>query len=61
MIFIELKDWVTLKEAAEIAEIKPDTLRSYINRNEVIPEVKRIKIGRQWFINREWLEEKYGK
>lgn len=53
--------WKTTLQVEEEYEIKADTLRSYLNRKQVIPEGKDIKVGKQWFISRDWLDEKYKK
>lgn len=58
---MELKKWMTINELSEKYGVVPATIRNYIKRNQVIPEKKRIKIGRQWFIDRKFAEEKWGK
>lgn len=52
---------LTLNEINERYGIKPDTIRSYIARGEVIPKDKIVKIGRQWFIDSVFAAEKWGK
>ncbi len=54
-----MDNWLTLREAEELTGIKHNTFGSYITREKVIPENKRIKKGNMWLIDREWLEEKY--
>lgn len=55
-----LKDYMTLKEVEEKYDVRADTLRSYITRKQVIPPDQIIKVGKIWYINREWIENKYG-
>lgn len=55
------KSYITLKDAGKEYDVKADTLRSYITRKQVIPEGKAVKLGRQWFISREWMDENYEK
>ena len=54
------RNLLTLNEVQERYGIKPDTIRSYITRGEVIPQDKLIKIGRQWFIDSVFASEKWG-
>jgi len=58
---MKLEDFMTLAEIGKDYKVKPATLRSYISRGQVIPEDKRIKIGETWLIDREFVEEKWGK
>ena len=51
---------LTLNEVQEQFGVKPDTIRSYITRGEVIPQDKIVKIGRQWFIDSVFASEKWG-
>ena len=55
------RNLLTLNEVQERYGIKPDTIRSYITRGEVIPQDKIVKIGRQWFIDSVFAAEKWGK
>lgn len=57
---MRLEDYMTLKEIEESFGVKSDTLRNYIKRNQVIPKEKIIKVGRQWFIERIFANEKWG-
>lgn len=50
----------TTSEIKEKFDISPATLRAYISRDKVIPEDKRIKIGRQWYIEKEFAENLWG-
>ena len=50
----------TTSEIKEKFGISPGTIRTYIMRNTVIPEDKRIKIGRQWYVEREFAENLWG-
>lgn len=58
---MNIKDyWLSLKEVEENYEgIKAVTLRSYIFRNQVIPEDCYTKIGGAWIIKKEWVDKKY--
>lgn len=58
---MNLNKALTLLQVSEQYNIKRNTLLSYISRNQVIPEDKKIKIGNQWFIDRDFAEEKWGK
>lgn len=57
---MKFEDYMTLKEIEESFGVKADTIRNYINRDQVIPKEKIIKIGRQWFIDRNFATEKWG-
>lgn len=50
----------TTSEIKEKYGISPGTIRTYIMRDEVIPEDKRIKIGRQWYIEKEFADKLWG-
>lgn len=55
-----MRDWMTFKEVEEAYNIKADNLRSYINHGRgKIPDDAIDKIGRQWFIKRDWVEKNY--
>lgn len=53
--------FMTLKEIEETYGVKKNTLKAYLTRGEVIPDDKKIKIGNQWFIEREFSEKKWKK
>lgn len=57
---MDLTKLITLKEIEEKYGVKPATIRSYVNREKVIPEDKILKIGSLWFIDRAFAEEKWG-
>lgn len=50
----------TTSEIKEKYDISPGTIRTYIMRDEVIPEDKRIKIGRQWYIEKDFADKLWG-
>lgn len=58
----KFKDFfMTLKEIEEKYGVKKSTVKAYLTRGEVIPNDKKIKIGNQWFTEREFAENKWGK
>ena len=50
----------TTSEIKEKVGISPGTIRTYVMRDEVIPEDKRIKSGRQWYIEKEFADRLWG-
>lgn len=57
---MKLEDYFTLKQLEEAYGIKPSTIRNYIMRDQVVPEGKAIKVGYQWFVEKNFAEEKWG-
>lgn len=56
---MDMSDLMTLKEIEAKYGVKTRTVQSYITRDQVIPSDKKIKIGRQWFVDRKFAEEKW--
>ena len=57
---MRLDDYLTLKQVEEAYSIKPSTIRNYMMRDQVVPEGKAIKVGNQWFVEKNFAEEKWG-
>lgn len=57
---MNLDDYMTIPQVEEKYNVSGHTIRAYITRKQ-IPENVYIKIGRQWFIKRDWVEGRYQK
>lgn len=58
---MDVRNYMTLQEIEASYKIQARTLNAYILREEVIPKDKIVRIGKQWLIERSWVEEKYAK
>lgn len=57
---MKLENYMTLKDIENEFGVKTRTVQAYILRGQVIPEDKKIKIGRQWFIDKAFAKGKWG-
>lgn len=56
---MNFEDYITILDIEKQFNVKAGTIRSFIAREQVIPKDKIVKIGRQWFINKQWVKENY--
>lgn len=54
-----LQEWITIDELQRHHKITASAIRNYITRQQVIPNTALARIGKQWFISREYAEMKW--